>query len=167
MFSQDQSGSNQAPTNPQSFTTLTGNVLIEAYSYIGSVSDVSVSVGENRIGSPNSPIDKNVRLTIRDGAPAPISLEEIDSTIKGIEYIAKVDKSITDFNGITATYTTKRGLRFEVYYFANKKIMLAGISGGGRASAPMNLNQLEQVRQLIETAKAYVVSHSACLDRCK
>ena len=123
MYSQDQTGSRDALTNLDSSKVVTGHVLIEGVSPIGSVADVFVSVWEARIvGSPSSPIAKGIRMTLRDGPSASpitstesIGLDEIDSTIKGIEFITKVDKSITNFSGITATYTTKRALRFEVY----------------------------------------------------
>jgi hypothetical protein len=173
-YSQDQTGINQAPTNTKPFTTLAGNVMIEAYSHIGSVSDVSVSVGEDRVaGVPNAPIAKTIRLTLRDGAGLSavvsterIGLDEIDSSIKGIEYLAKVDKSNTNFDGITAAYSTKRGVRFEVWYFSSKNIMLASV-WIGRSKISLSFSELEKLRQLLETAKAYVMNHSACLDQCK
>jgi hypothetical protein len=83
-----------------------------------------------------------------------IDYDEIDSLINGIDYIAKVDKTVTTFDRFEADYHTKGDLY--VAAFTETKKVQASVQCGrfSRATAYYTLEQLSAFRDLIKRAKA-------------
>jgi hypothetical protein len=83
-----------------------------------------------------------------------VDAEEIDSLVKGIEYIAKINRNVTSFQTFEVEYRTKGDLRIIV--FDNEKGEIsASIESGrvGPARALIDLLELEAFRKLILEAK--------------
>jgi len=83
-----------------------------------------------------------------------IDYDEIESLIKGLDYIAKIDKSVTKLESFQATYNTKDDLSFAIFSRDNGTIMLSVESGRiGAASAYFKYDEIGKVRDLITQAK--------------
>jgi hypothetical protein len=82
-----------------------------------------------------------------------IDYEEIESLIKGIDYISNIDNSVTKLNNFQADYRTKDNLVFST--FSSQEEVLLGISSGsiGKATAYFKISDLGKIKSLIEEAK--------------
>lgn len=84
-----------------------------------------------------------------------VDADEIDSLLKGIEYIAKIGKDVTKHENFEADYKTKGDLRISVYNDPSGKISAAVASGRiGRTRAFIQMRDLEELHKLITEAKA-------------
>ena len=83
-----------------------------------------------------------------------IDYDEIDSLLKGIDYISKVNGSSTKLSDFQADYRTKGELEISTFS-SSGKIMVAVSSGIiGQTSTFLDLTQLAQLRELIVKAKS-------------
>ena len=136
-------------TKLEEFTARTGVVLVRGFEKIGTIHGkystsitveakefTNVSAGKKEYGITIEV--KKVGNYDRENTSY-IDYDEIDSLIRGIDYIAKVDKSATKFSDFQADYKTKGD--FEVSTFSNgEKIMVAVSSGNiGKVTAFYNL----------------------------
>jgi hypothetical protein len=80
----------------------------------------------------------------------------LPSLIKGLEYIAKVDKSATPFDNFQADYRTRGDLQISTYSTDGGAKVAAAISGGtiGKTTAFLAIADLGSIRTLVETARA-------------
>jgi hypothetical protein len=166
-FAQVQTEQTKAPaTKLEAFQSQTGIVLIRGYSTVGSLrslsSEVVVDAREFRDGSnPNSPRATGVSITVKESGrlerenTSYIDLDEIDSLLKGIEYISKVTKDVTKLALFEVDYRTKGDLRITVFN-SDRGDVSAAVSSGtiGRTRAFIKLTELEKLRGLIATAKS-------------
>jgi hypothetical protein len=83
-----------------------------------------------------------------------IDYDEIESLIKGIDYIAKVDKSVTSFERFEADYRTKGDLSVATFTETNKIQAAVNCGRIGGTSAYYTLPQIAEFRDLIKRAKA-------------
>ena len=83
-----------------------------------------------------------------------IDIDEIDSLVKGIEYLSKVSKDVTKLDQFEVDYRTKGDLRITV--FNSPRGVSAAVSSGtvGRTRAFIELAELEKLRDLILAAKS-------------
>ena len=86
-----------------------------------------------------------------------IDVDEIDSLVKGIEYISKVSKDVTTLDLFEVDYRTKGDLRITVFNSSRGEIS-ASVSSGtiGRTNAFIKLAELDKLRNLILTAKSKI-----------
>jgi hypothetical protein len=82
-----------------------------------------------------------------------IDYDEIDSLLKGIEYISKIDKTATKLSSFQADYKTKGDLGVSTYN--NEDKIQAAVQSGriGSTTAFMTLDHLIAFRNLIARAK--------------
>lgn len=166
-FAQAQTEQTKAPaTKLEAFQSRTGVVLIRGYSTVGTLralgGQVVVNAREFRDGStPNSPRATGVSITVKETGrlerenTSYIDLDEIDSLLKGIEYVSKVTKDATKLAQFEVDYRTKGDLRITVFNDLRGNVSAAISSGTiGRTQAFVSLTDLEQLRQLVATAKA-------------
>jgi hypothetical protein len=166
-FAQDQVEQKKAPaTKLEAFQSRTGVVLIRGYSTVGSIhgfgGDVTVDAREFRDGSnPNSPRATGVSITVRETGrlerenTSYIDLDELDSLLKGIEYISKVKKDVTKLAQFEVDYRTKGDLCITVFNSERGDVSAVVSSGTiGRTRAFIKLADLEKLRELIATAKS-------------
>ena len=164
---QEQGETRKTPaTKLEAFQARTGAVLIRGYSTVGTLrgmsSDVSVDAREFRDGSnPNSPKAMGISITIKETGrlersnTSYVDVEEIESLIKGIEYISQIGKDVTKLDQFEADYRTKGDLRITVYSGARGEISAAISSGTiGRTSAFIKLGELMKLRDLIVKARS-------------
>ena len=141
---------------------------IRGYSEVGTLhgmgGDVAVDAREFRDGSnPNSPKTTGISITIKEAGglerenTSYIDIDEIDSLVKGIEYISKVGKDVTLLDQFEVDYRTKGDLRITVFNSSKGEIS-ASVSSGtiGRANAFIKLVELDKLRDLILAVKSKI-----------
>jgi hypothetical protein len=84
-----------------------------------------------------------------------VDYDEIPSLVKGLEYIAKVDKSATTFDNFQADYRTRGDLQFSVFSQDGGAKIGAAVSSGtiGKTQAFIALADLDSIRAVVETAR--------------
>jgi hypothetical protein len=85
-----------------------------------------------------------------------IDYDEIDSLLKGIDYISKLDKSITHLTNFEAKYSTRGD--FAITTFNDSEGIKAAISSGrlGRVDVYIKLANLEEFKNLVISAKSQI-----------
>jgi hypothetical protein len=156
-------------TRLEQFQVKTGSVLIKGYTDVGTAagkygSTVSVSAMEFTDASSGGK-QFGIAIEIKGSGQYPqtsrsyIDLDEVDSLLKGIDYISHADKSVTKLASFEAIYRTKGDFVMNVFGSGHKGTMLAVESGRfGTASAYFDIAELPKVRQLIEKAQAALQS---------
>lgn len=154
-------------TELEMFNAKSGSVIIKGYSTVAKIdfkneSSLEIDVkeyndassGERRYGITVA-VNQGGRVERKETAY--IDEAEIDSLVKGIDYISKIDKSATKLDNFEAQYKTKGSLSIVVFNSANSKLM-AGISAGriGTASVYMELLELNKIRDGITKAKELI-----------
>jgi hypothetical protein len=83
-----------------------------------------------------------------------IDEDELDALIKGIDYISKIEKSVTKLRDFEAIYSTRGDLRVVVFSNSDGKLSAAITSGRiGAASTFIEMPQLAEFRGLILKAQ--------------
>ena len=154
----------EAKTKLEQFSAKTGVVLVKGFQKIGTAQgmyNTSVNI-ESKEFTNVSDGTKQYGITIEafqeDGRydkkhTSYIDFEEIDSLIKGIEYISGVKPEVTKFENFQADYATKGDLKISTFSTGGK-IMAAVESGNiGAVSAYFNLSDLKKIKDLIIKAK--------------
>ena len=155
---------NQVPspkTKLEEFSARTGTVIIRGFEEIGSVYglyNTSIKVeAKEFVGVSTGKKEYGITIEVKkeDGRydkenTSYIDYDEIESLIRGIDYIAKVDKSSTKLSNFQADYNTKGDFKISTFSTA-QKIMVAVSSGHiGQVSAYYNLSSLTEIKTLIE-----------------
>ena len=163
---QDASSAQKEPkTKLEAFEAKTGTVLIKGIQEMGSVAGIgSVSVDCREFTDANTgrkeygitievkEATENARFERKETTL--IDYDEIDSLLKGLDYIAKVDNSATALTSFEAIYKTKGDLRVATFSGGREKVQAAIQSGRIRtATAFLSLDQLAKFRVLIASAK--------------
>ena len=151
-------------TKLESFSARTGIVLIRGFSEIGTVNGMGkVSVDAREFRDASNPKNQEMGITIEvkesgrleRESRSFIDYDEIDSLVKGVEYISKIDKTVTTMNNFEATYKTKGD--FSITTFSNSRTgeVSAAVSSGriGKTSAYLSLGDLGKLKLLIIEAK--------------
>ena len=81
--------------------------------------------------------------------------DEIDSLLKGIDYISKVTRDVTKLDGFEAEYHTKGDFRVTVFSGGSDGVMGAAVSSGriGKTQVFLKPTDLDGLRQAIILAK--------------
>jgi len=120
-----QAPSQTQPDKPQTkietFQARTGTVLIKNYSTIGTVSGLggSVTVTSFEFVDPQSAkreygigVEATESGRLERSARSYVDYDEIDSLLKGIDYVSKIDVTQTKLSNFEAHYRTKGGSRY-------------------------------------------------------
>ena len=156
----------EVKTKLEAFAAKTGVVIILGFTKIGTISGQygsSVTVTAKELTDASTGTRQyGITIEVAEGGrlererTSYIDYDEIDSLLKGIDYIAKIDKKVTRLADFQAEYRTKGEL--EVSTFSSQKggeIALAVQSGRvASATAYFNIAQLAELRKLIAAAKA-------------
>ncbi len=161
-----------AKTKLEQFSAKTGVVLIRGFHKIGSAQGLygtSVNI-ESKEFTNVTDGTKQYGITIEafkeDGRydkkhTSFIDYDEIDSLVKGIDYISKVKSDITKLEDFQADYKTKGDLKISTFSSGNK-VMAALTSGNiGGVTAYFNIEDLIKLKKLILQAKAKIESIKA------
>jgi hypothetical protein len=154
-------------TNLQRFSVKTGAVLIKGFQEVGSVrgqleTAIIAEAREITDASDGTRTD-GITLEVKSNtayekaSTSYIDYDEIESLIRGLDYVAGVDKTATKLTNIQADYTTRGAFRISSFSEAEGKMSLAVHSGVvGGTTAYLSLAQAAELKGLIEKAKATV-----------
>jgi hypothetical protein len=153
-------------TKIEAFSAKTGVVMIKGFSNIGRIRGqgiVSVDAREFRDASSPKTGVYGIAIEVKESGRLEretrsfIDQDEIDSLLSGIDYIAKISKSVTSMKDFEAEYRTKGDFSITVFSDASGGLGLAVASGRiGKTSAFLKLGDLEQLRTLINEAKKVI-----------
>lgn len=151
----------ETKTKLEAFQAQTGAVVIKGYSRIGKFSALG-SVEVTAMEFTDAATDKKqtgVAIEIKESGRLEntdrsfIDYDEVDSLLKGIDYISKATADVTKLDQFEATYKTK-GYFKATTYSSSGKINVAISSGYIRpATAFLSLQQLGELRAMIAQAK--------------
>ena len=170
---QEQADATKVPpaTKLEAFSARTGIVLVNGFTKLGTVNGmgrVSIDVREFRDASNPKSAQYGVAFEVKESGrlerenTSYIDEDEIDSLIRGLDYISKIDRSVTTFGNFEAQYRTKGDLSLVVFSGSGGEISLAVSSGRiGRTRAFLKLADIEQIRTLLGEAKKAIASAKA------
>ena len=157
----------EAKTKLEAFQARTGVVIIRGFSEIGTVQglyNTSIEVESKEFtDASNGRKEYGITIQVKDYSrslerenTSYIDYDEIDSLIKGLDYISKIDGSVTQLNNFQADYRTKGDLTFATFN-SRGEIMFAVQSGRiGTATAYFKLGNIADIRKLLIAAKAKI-----------
>ena len=170
---QEQADATKVPpaTKLEAFSARTGIVLVKGFTNLGTVNGmgrVSIDVREFRDASNPKSAQYGVAFEVKESGrlerenTSYIDEDEIDSLIRGLDYISKIDRSVTTFGNFEAQYRTKGDLSLVVFSGSGGEISLAVSSGRiGRTRAFLTLADIAQIRTLLGEAKKAIASAQA------
>ncbi|MBU6391901.1 MAG: hypothetical protein KGJ87_01050 [Planctomycetota bacterium] len=147
-------------TKLEAFQAQAGAVVIKGYSHIGKITEagfVEITAMEFT-GATTGKKQTGVAIDIKDpiignNNRSFIDYDEVDSLLKGIDYISKATADVTKVGQFEATYTTKGYFRSTTYSSSGK--IAASVSSGyiRPAQAFLSLQELGELRAMIAQAK--------------
>jgi hypothetical protein len=151
-------------TKLEAFQAMKGVVIIKGYSRIGvaaGLDGTSIEVETRELrDAASSSREYGITIEVREaGNPGRRSLsyvdyEELDPLLKGLEYLSKIDSSVTQLTRFEADYRTRGELLFSVSSGRGGVITMAVSSGAfRRAISLFRLEDLKVIRGLIIEAK--------------
>jgi hypothetical protein len=151
-------------TKLEAFQARTGVVIIKGFSRVGLAAglegtSIEVENREFRDAGGNSK-EYGITIEVREAGNAGkrslsyIDYDEIDPLLKGLEYLSKIDNSVTQLSRFEADYRTRDDLLISASSGRGGVITLV-ISGGNfrRATSLFRLEDLKVIRGLIIEAK--------------
>lgn len=161
---QDQVDQAKAATKIEVFQAKTGIVLVRGYSTVRTLSSsggsVVVDAREYRdaanAGSRVTGVSFTVKETLRleRENTSFVDADEIDSLIRGIDYVAKATREVTKLDSFEAEYRTKGDFRIIVFNNSSGELRAAVSSGRiGKTQVFLRLADLEELRQAIIQAR--------------
>jgi hypothetical protein len=154
-------------TKLEVFSSQSGVVLIRGFSRIGSIRGkglVTVAAIEIRAANNTKMRVTGLSFTVKESESSAkektsfVDYDELDSLLKGIDYISGADRNITHLTNFIAEYRTQGD--FSVMTFGTASgIHLAVASGTcGKLTAHFETTELTQLKTLIENGKAAIDS---------
>lgn len=148
-------------TKLEAFQARTGLVIIRGFEKVGTLKGqygTSVEVeakefADATTGKKEYGIAVEVKGTNDREHTSYIDYDEIESLLRGIDYIARIDKSVTKLSNFQADYRTKGELEISTFNSGNE-VMFA-VEGGDvySATAFFQMSELPHLRNTIATAK--------------
>ena len=158
-------------TKLEAFSARTGIVMIKAFSTVGAINGmgkVTIDAREFRDASNPKFREYGIAIAVKESGRLErentsfIDADEIDSLIRGIDYIAKIEKNVTTLNDFEAQYKTKGDFSITTFSSRGSEVGVAISSGRiGRTTAFLKLSDLGQVKALITEAKSKIDSSKA------
>ena len=151
-------------TKLEAFELRNGVVVIKGFSRIGVAagtdgSSIEVETRELRDAESGSKV-YGIAIEVRDTAKPErrrvsfIDYEEVEPLLKGLEYLSKIDNSVTHLNRFEADYRTLGDLLISAFSGRGGTVTLAISSGVfRRVTAFFRLEDLKAIRGLIIEAK--------------
>jgi hypothetical protein len=151
-------------TKLEAFRAKTGTVIVRGFSRVGSATGVEggsilVETLELKDAGDNSKAH-GITVEVRDtGSPERnhlsfVDYDEIDPLLKGLEYLGKIDYSVTQLRAFEADYRTRDDLVFSALSGRNNTVRVAVSSGVVRpVTVQFRLEDLRSITGLIVEAK--------------
>lgn len=155
-------GKDAPKTQLEAFAAETGAVIIRGYSEIGKVTGMgSVEVDCREFTNASSGKKSfGISITVKESGRLErednsfIDYDEITSLVAGIDYIRKIQPSVTKLANFEATYTTRGDFAVTVFNSSAGKLSVAVSSGRiGRTSAYLDMEKIVELRALIVRGK--------------
>jgi len=152
-------------TKIEAFQANTGVVVVRGYTTVGILrglgGDVSVDAREYLDAGNQAKRVTGISISVKETGRLErentsfIDADEIDSLLQGLDYISRVSKEITKQENFEAEYRTKGYFKVTVFNDSNGQLSLAISSGHiGKTSAYLKMSQIQELKQLILTAKS-------------
>ena len=167
ILAQDSQETVTAKTKLEQFSAKTGVVVVHGFQEIGTVkgrysTSVKVQVEEFANLNDGSKQYGVTVETLQESTQYPkkhtsyIDYDEIESLIKGIQYIEKVDSTASQLKNFQADYATRGNLK--VTTFSSDGKVKAAVTSGSitGVQAFLNIEDLEKLKALIEQAKSTI-----------
>jgi hypothetical protein len=164
---QDQNTTREPKTKIEAFEAQSGSVVIRGFSKIGEMKGVyggnltvqSIEFVNAATGKREYGITVDVKETdhLERSNRSFIDYDEIDSLVKGIDYVLKTDKSVTKLDNFQADYRTKGDLHISIFSTpgSNNETMASLESGSiGSTSMFLKISDVQKFREFITAAKA-------------
>ncbi len=149
-------------TKLETFENRIGMVMIKGTAQIGLITAeagglvvrckelMDSSTGEKEFG-----IVVVVRVTEQQQETAVIDYDELDPLLKGIDFLSKVDRSVTTLPGLEAVFTTRGEFQIATHSSRQTGSIEAAVqcNRASKFKVMLTLEQLAKFRQLIEEAK--------------
>ena len=157
-------------TKLESFSAKTGIVIIRAFSNMGNIygsgsGHVSVDAREFRDASNPKSREYGIAVEVKEAGrlerenTSYIDYDEIESLIRGIDYIAEIDKSVTSMDNFEAHYKTKGDFSIVTFSSQSGEIKVAVSSGRiGKTTAFLKLSDLSKLKDLVTQARSKIDS---------
>lgn len=157
----------ESKTKLESFEAKTGTVIVSGFTTAGEVrgglrGGVTVEAVEFTDATSGTKMS-GIRIEVSQGddigtqSISFVDADEIDSLLKGIDYISKVDKSATKMNDFQADYKTRGDLTITTFSQSNGKIGTAIQSGNiGAARVFLKSDGLLNLRSLVVQAQSQI-----------
>lgn len=151
-------------TKLASFQAKTGAVIISGFSTIGTVralygARIGIDAREATDASDGTKI-YGVAIEVKEGGTLErentsyVDYDELESLLKGIDYIAGITRTVTALANFQADYRTKGDLALSTFSSSDGQTLLAVKSGSiGGASAFFRISDLATIRGTIAQAK--------------
>lgn len=151
-------------TKLEAFEAQTGTVIIRGFSNVGSIRGLygtSIDVEAREFTNATSGRKEyGITVTVKEtqrlerDSTSYIDYDEIDSLLRGIDYIGKIKRDVTTLQEFQADYRTKGDL--SVSTFTSGPNVMAAIKSGtvGETTAYLKLDDLAAFRKVISDAKA-------------
>lgn len=153
---------NAPKTKLEVFEAQTGMVMIMGEADIGSIAAKTGTVSVRAKESTDSGTGRKeygIEIKVSSGDQLQdstvIDYDELDSILGGIDYLGKIDWTVTPLPSFDAVYTTKGDFRFAVYGSKRTGTVQAAVSSNHliKSKALLSMDQLAQLRVLIAQAK--------------
>ncbi len=151
-------------TKLEAFQAQEGVVVLKGFSKIAEMRGAfggSITVSANEFTNATTRNRQSgITIDVKEGGRLErsnrsfVDYDEIESLLKGIDYIAKVDKSVTKLENFQADYRTKGDLRISVFNTSSGETMFAASCGHiGPTSVHMKMFELPAFRKHISAAR--------------
>lgn len=163
---QKETTTQQPKTKLEQFSAKTGVVFIRGFQEIGTVNGLyatSVTVEVKEFVNVSDGV-KQYGITVRVEEKGRldkhhtsfIDYDEIESLMKGVDYIQSVEPTVTLLDNFQADYSTRGDLKVSTFS-SDGKILSAVKSGKiGSTTAYLNIEELEKLKLLIGQAKTKI-----------
>jgi hypothetical protein len=150
-------------TDLELFSEKYGTVVVQGYTRLPSITTTggrfTATVKEYR--TPSGTKVKGLVFEVDDleryssAARSFVEYGELDSLMKGIDYVSKIDKTVTTLENFEAKYSTKDEFEVTVFNGRDGKIQVAVTVGRiGSKSVYLTMDQLPLLVELLTNAKA-------------
>lgn len=155
-------GTYEPLTRLEAFDSQVGTVIIKNYTYIGSVSGLSgnaMVTSYEFVDAQTGRKEQGIGVEIRENARSEregktyIDYDEIDALIRALDYIIKIERSVT-LENFEAQYRTRGELLVSTFIRPNGALQAAvSIGFFRRAEVVISTGKLADFRKLIADAK--------------
>jgi hypothetical protein len=157
-------------TKLEAFSARTGIVVVKGYTELGKISGVggvlTISVREFRDASNPKIAMYGVAFEVKETSRLErqntsfIDEDEIDSLVKGLDYVQKINRSVTTLGNFEAEYRTKGDLEVSVFSTTRDEGIGLAITSGriGKTVVYPKISDIERIRSLLDEAKKAITA---------